>query len=147
MKPDEIEKLFLHSLDEHLDESQKEALTKALKEQPGLAEDLSKYKLIRERLLRNNPATFGPYFAQKVINRIENMRVEIDKQIVFFFRKYQLVALGVFVALLTINVIFSDQLNIPSVLGIQEEVVADDADDEIEAFDFSNNLTNNDNDK
>ena len=93
--------------------------------------------------MRDKPATFGPYFAQKVINRIENMRVEIDKQIVFFFRKYQLAALGVFIALLAINVIFSDQLNIPSVLGIQEEVTADETDDDIEAFDFSNNLTNN----
>ena len=142
MKPDEIEDLFLRSLDGNLNEEQKEALENSMKDQKLLSE-LRQYKSIREKLLRDKPATFGPYFAQKVINRIENMRVEIDKQIVFFFRKYQLAALGVFIALLAINVIFSDQLNIPSVLGIQEEVTADETDDDIEAFDFSNNLTNN----
>ena len=143
MKPDDIENLYLRSLDENLSDEQKDFLMTSMQSHQGLAEELLQHNRIRENLLRAKPATFGPYFAQKVINRIENMRVEIDKQIVFFFRKYQLAALGVFIALLAINVIFSDQLNIPSVLGIQDEVVAEDADEDIEAFDFSNNLTNN----
>ncbi len=143
MKPEEIEDLYLRSFDENLSEAQKEALLNSIPVHTGLAGELSQYKDIRENLLRDKPATFGPYFAQKVINRIENMRLEIDKQIVFFFRKYQLAALGVFIALLAINVIFSDQLNISSVLGIQEEVTTEGADEDIEAFDFSNNLTNN----
>lgn len=143
MKPDEIENLFLRSLDENLNDAQKEVLVNSVGDQQGLAEDLSQYRRIREILLRSKPATFGPYFAQKVMNRIENMRLEIDKQIVFFFKKYQLAALGVFIALLAINVIFSDQMNIPSVLGIQDESVVEDGQEDIETFDFSNNLTNN----
>ena len=143
MKPDEIEDLFLRSLDGNLSETQKETLENSMKDQKELSGELLQYKTMREQLLRDKPATFGPYFAQKVLNRIENMRVEIDRQIVFFFRKYQLAALGVFIALLAINTVFSDQLNISSVLGIQEEVTTDDTNDDIEAFDFSNNLTNN----
>ena len=142
MNTNEIEDLFLRSLDQTLSDAEKEQLVNALRTNQGLARDVSQYKSIRESILRSKPATFGPYFAQKVITKIQNLRVEIDKQIVFFFRKYQLAALGVFIALLAINVIFSDQVDVPSVLGIKEEAAAID-DEIIDAFDFQSNLTNN----
>lgn len=142
MNTNEIEDLFLRSLDQTLSDTEKGQLVNALKTNTGLAKDISQYKSIRESILRSKPATFGPYFAQKVITKIQNLRVEIDKQIIFFFRKYQLAALGVFIALLAVNVIFSDQVDIPSVLGIKEEAAAID-DEIIEAFDFQSNLTNN----
>ncbi|HRI78891.1 MAG TPA: hypothetical protein PLR06_05080 [Cyclobacteriaceae bacterium] len=141
MKPDEIENLFLLSLDTNLDDSRKQEMVKSMREQAGLAEDLEKYTRIREKLKRNTPATFGPYFAQKVINHIQNLRVEIDQQIVFFFRKYQLAALGIVIALVAVNVIFADSLNLPSVLGIEETVTT--ADDDLLTFDFYENITNN----
>ena len=142
MNTNEIEDLFLRSLDQTLNDAEKEQLVNALRTNHGLAKDVSQYKSIRESVLRSKPATFGPYFAQKVITKIQNLRVEIDKQIVFFFKKYQLAALGVFIALLAVNVIFSDQLDVPSVLGIKEEAAAID-DEIIDAFDFQSNLTNN----
>ena len=142
MNTNEIEDLFLRSLDQPLSDAEKEQLVNALRTNSGLAKDVSRYKSIRESVLRSKPSTFGPYFAQKVITKIQNLRVEIDKQIVFFFKKYQLAALGVFIALLAVNVIFSDQLNVPSVLGIKEEAAAID-DEIIDAFDFQSNLTNN----
>ena len=91
--------------------------------------------------MNGTPSTFGPYFAQKVILRIQNLRVEIDQQIVFFFKKYQLAALGVVIALLAVNVIFADTLDLPSVLGVEE--TAAPADDDLLSFDFYENLTNN----
>ena len=142
MNTNEIEDLFLRSLDQTLSDAEKEQLVNALRTNQGLARDVSQYKSIRESILRSKPATFGPYFAQKVITKIQNLRVEIDKQIVFFFRKYQLAALGVFIALLAINVIFSDQVDVPSVLGIKDEAATID-DEIIDAFDFQSNLTNN----
>ena len=142
MNTNEIEDLFLRSLDQTLSDAEKEQLVNALRTNQGLAKDVSQYKSIRESILRSKPATFGPYFAQKVITKIQNLRVEIDKQIVFFFRKYQLAALGEFIALLAINVIFSDQVDVPSVLGIKEEAATID-DEIIDAFDFQSNLTNN----
>ena len=142
MNTNEIEDLFLRSLDQTLSDAEKEQLVNAFRTNPGLAKEVSQYKHIRQTILRNKPATFGPYFAQKVITKIQNLRIEIDKQIIFFFKKYQLAALGVFIALLAVNVIFSDQFDVPSVLGIKEEAAAID-DEVIEAFDFQNNLTNN----
>jgi len=140
MKPEEIESLFLRSLDENLSEAQLAEMLKSIEEQ-GLAEDLSKYTRIRESFQRKAPATYGPYFAQKVIHRIQNLRVEIDQQIVFFFKKYQLAALGVLIALLAVNVIFADSLDLPSLLGIEQTTAP--SDDDLLTFDFYENITNN----
>lgn len=138
MNRDKIEDLFLKSLDHLPDAAVKLELTDAMGRDEELAKSLSGYLIMREELLRKQPATFGPYFASKVVARIQSMRVEIDKQIMFFFRKYQLAALGILVALLTINVVFSDQINLPSVLGITDESTS--ADEDLLSFDFYNNF-------
>jgi hypothetical protein len=129
-----------------LSDDDKRKLVEAMRSHGGIAADMQQYKDIRSSMLRQKPATFGPYFAQKVINRIQGMRVEIDRQIVFFFKKYQLAALGVFVALLTINIIFSEQLDLPSILGIQDTeatTVANTPEDDIETFNFLEALNSN----
>lgn len=154
MNPKEIEELFIRSFDQPLSDTEKEQMLNAMHSNTGLAKDMSEYKRIREALLRKQPATFGPYFAQKVITRIQGLRIEIDKQIVFFFKKFQLAAAGVLVALLAVNVIFSDQLNVSSVLGLQDSVatvtqpVTDNQDTvtndvDVVSFDFFDNLTDN----
>lgn len=152
MNAKEIEDLFLRSFDQPLSESEKEEMLTAMHTNTGLAKDLSGYKNLRETLLRKSPTTFGPYFAQKVITRIQGLRIEIDRQIVFFFKKFQLAAAGVLVALLAVNVIFSDQLDVNSVFGIQDPVATVDQpvtngldtlanDEEVVSFDFFDNLT------
>lgn len=147
MNATEIEALYLKSLDGTLTESESRQLKEALQANEAVAKDLAQYDAIRESILRKSPETFGPYFAQKLIAKIQNSRVEIDQQIAFFFKRFQLAAIGIFVALLTINIIFSEEVNLPSVLGIQDEQTAPTpADDEIETFDFSQYLTNNEND-
>lgn len=140
MKSEEIESLFLRSLDENLSEAQQEEMIRSMQEQ-HLVEDLAKYKGIRESLKRNTPATFGPYFAQKVIHRIQNLGVDIDQQIVFFFKKYQLAALGVLIALLALNIIFAGTMDLPSLLGIEEPAVP--LDDDLLSFDLYETITNN----
>ena len=135
----ETEDLFIRSLDEPLSGEEKDVLVKALRANAGWATDISQYKRIRDVLLRSQAATFGPYFAKKVITKIQNLGIEIDRQIVGFFKKYQLVALGVLIALLAVNVVFSDKLSITSVLGIQDTPATDDG---IVSFDFYENLNN-----
>lgn len=141
MNADEVEGLFIRSLDETLSDAEKHQLTEALQVNATIARELLEHKNIREILLRKGSATFGPYFAQKVINRLQNARIQIEQQIVFFFKKYQLAALGVLIALLALNVIFADQLDLPSVLGIED--TSQPADDDLLSFDFYENLTNN----
>ena len=138
----EIEDMFLKSLDQPLNDSEKEILQKAIESDPELKKDLSGYSQIRESLLRSEGTTFGPYFAQKVITRIQSMREELDHDIIFFFKKFRLAALSLTIALLTINIVFSDGLDIASVIGIEESVAADEPDDEIVTFDFLETFAN-----
>jgi hypothetical protein len=154
MNTNELEDLFIRSFDQPLNENEKEQLLQAMHNNPGQAKDLSSYKNLRDTVLRKAPATFGPYFAQKVITRIQGLRIEIDKQIGFFFKKYQLAVVGVLIAMLAVNVIFADQLNLPSVLGVQDSVASVNSsatgipdsvstDEDIVSFDFLESLTNN----
>lgn len=135
MKPEEIEDLFIRSLDTALPEKAKSDLNQELSGNDTLAGELSRYALLRETILRKEAASFGPYFAQKVITKIQNLGVEIDRQIGHFFKKYQLAAIGVLIALLAVNAVFSDQINIYSVFGMEN-----DPSTELVTFDFYQNL-------
>ena len=113
---------------------------KALKANAGVATDLSHYKKIREVLLRNTPTTFGPYFSKKVIAKIQNVGIQIDRQILAFFKKYQLAAVGIVIALLALNAVFANQLNLQSLFGLENTTIQTE---EIVSFDF-NEILNND---
>ncbi|MBY0433830.1 MAG: hypothetical protein K2U26_06950 [Cyclobacteriaceae bacterium] len=141
MNATEAENLFIRSLDEDISEAERQQLSEALRSHDGLAQQLEKHRTLRERMVRKDNASFGPYFAQKVINRIQSLRTEIDDQIVFFFRKYQLAAIGIFVALLAINILFAEQVDVASVLGLQEASTVS-ADEDVLSFDFLQPLTN-----
>jgi hypothetical protein len=134
----EIENLYIRSLDEPMNDIDRQNLATALKENPGLINDLGKYNKIRELTLRKVPASFGPYFARKVVARIQNVGIQIDREILAYFKKYQLAAVGVVMALVALNAIFADQLDLPSIFGLQDSVQPTE---EIVSFDFSD-LTN-----
>ena len=140
MTPQEIEDLYIRSFDEPMNAEEKELLLKALKTNAGVATDLSNYKKIREILLRSNPATFGPYFSKKIITKIQNVGIQIDRQILAFFKKYQLAAVGIVIALLALNAVFADQLNLQSLFGLEDTTTQTE---EIVSFDF-NEILNND---
>lgn len=138
MTPQEIEDLYIRSFDEPMNEEEKELLLKALKTNAGMATDLSYYKKLREVLLRTNTATFGSYFSKKIITKIQNVGIQIDRQILAFFKKYQLAAVGIVIALLALNAVFADQLNLQSLFGLEGTTT-----EEIVSFDF-NEILNND---
>lgn len=137
MTTQEIEDLYIRSFDDPMNSEEKELLLKTLRTNTGLATDISQYKKIREVLLRKEPATFGAYFAKKVIAKIQNAGIQIDRQILAFFKKYQLAAVGVVIALLALNAVSADQLNLQSLFGLEN--TSNTADD-IVSFDFYETL-------
>ena len=139
MNTQEIEDLYIRSLDEPIGEKEKEILLTAIKANAGLATDLAHYKKIREITLRTTPTSFGPYFAKKVVAKIQNVGIQIDRQILAFFKKYQLAAVGVIVALLALNAVFADQLNLQSLFGLEDTTQTTE---EIVSFDFNETLNN-----
>ena len=118
---------------------EKEVIAGALRSDDTLTASLKRYDIIREVSIRKKPATFGPYFARKVVARITNVGIQIDHQIFAYFKKYQLVALGIVMALLALNAVFADQLNLQSILGLEDTSTTTE---EIVSFDF-NALINN----
>ncbi len=140
MTPQQIEDLYIRSFDEPMNAEEKELLLKALKENSGTATDLAKYKKVRELLLRKTPTTFGPYFSRKIVAKIQNVGIQIDRQIIAFFKKYQLAMVGVVIALLALNAVFADQLNLQSLFGLEDTTTQTE---EIVSFDF-NEILNTD---
>jgi len=139
MTPQQIEDLFIRSLDVPMNASEKESFLAALQENGKLSKVLSDHKTIRQMTRATTPATFGYYFASKLITRIENTGVVIDRQIFSFFKKYQLAAAGVIVALLILNTVFADQLSVGSIFGLESTTTTSD---EIVSFDFYESLNN-----
>lgn len=122
----DLDDYYLRSLDAPLQPKTQQALQQALENNPALQQAAGHYQRIRSGLVRNDRhATFGPFFAESVVQRIRHLRDAIDRQIFLFFRRYQLAAWGILVALLIVNMYFSDRLSVPSVLGI-EKTEADD---------------------
>lgn len=139
MIPEKIEDLYIRSLDMPLNPGETAMLTKWVNENTEFASQLSGHKSIRASLVRRNPATFGPFFAARLLARIENSRVIIEREIFSFFKKYQLLAAGIVVALLILNTVLSENLTVDSIFGLdnQNTVV-----DEIVSFDFYETLNN-----
>ena len=128
--------LFLQSLDGKISEEQKLKLAEAMNSDRVLKKNADQFVKLRTTLLRKEEDSFGPFFAERIINRIKSLKKEIDYQIFFFFKKYQLAAIGVVVALVVLNIVLSDQLTVKSVLGFEDEHT-----DDIVTIDLYQNLT------
>jgi hypothetical protein len=130
------ENLFLQSLDGKISEEQKKRLEEVMNSDLTLRKNADQFAKLRTKLLRKEEDSFGPFFAERIINHVKSLKKEIDYQIFFFFKKYQLAAIGVVVALVVLNIVLSDNLTVKSVLGFEEEQV-----DNIVSIDLYKNLT------
>ncbi len=137
MNLQELEDLYIRSLDVPLRTEEKELMERELQRDPGLAKVLEQHSTIRMLIRAKETATFGPYFAAKVIHKIQNTGHVIDQQIFSFFKKFQLAAVGVIMALIVLNIIFAEQPSIPSILGLETTVTTEE---EIFSFDFLETL-------
>jgi hypothetical protein len=115
-----IEDILMESLDHPLTASEQLQLDQALAEDKTLRKQLDQFTKVREAMRRKRETSFGPFFGHRVVHKIQNLRMEIDHQIIFFFKKYQLAALGILVALIAINAIFAEDLTVQSIFGVEQ---------------------------
>ncbi|MCE2893491.1 MAG: hypothetical protein LW721_03560 [Flammeovirgaceae bacterium] len=80
---------------------------------------------IQEILSEGKGQTFGPFFAERVIYHIRVMQDQVEYQLFSFFKKYQLAAIGVVVALLVTNIILSETWSVSSILGLEKNLATD----------------------
>ncbi len=130
------EELLLKSYDAPVSAHEREALAAQMQSDPTLRRQSDQYVKIRELMLRTDPDSFGPFFAERIVNQLKQRVNEIDYLIFFFFKKYQVLALGVLVALLVTNLLFTDQLSIKALFGVDQ-----DATEEVLSIDLYKNLT------
>ena len=129
------EELLLRSFDASVSAREREELTSQMQHDPGLRRQSDQYLKIRELMLRTEPDSFGPFFAERIMNQLKQRVNEIDYLIFFFFKKYQVLALGMLVALLITNLLLSDQPTIKSLFGVEQQ-----ATEEIFTIDLYKNL-------
>jgi len=129
----DIEKLYLKSLDSLLSEEENRTLEIEFARNSMLKTELLQYNEMRRVLQAKEPATFGPYFATKLIYKIQNTGLAIDREIFWFFKKFQLAAIGVVVTLLLLNIFFSGG-DLMAALGLDASATSQT---DIVSFDYS----------
>ena len=115
------EELLLLSWDATVQASERNALAALLQQDHVLRKQSDHYLKVRELLKRQEPDTFGPFFAERVMNMIRKNAENIEGLVFFFFKKYQLVVLGVVVALVLANLFITDQLTLASLFGLDND--------------------------
>ncbi len=132
----EEEELLLRSLDTSISKEEQAKLVKLLADNNELRTKSDQVVQLREMLRHQEQDSFGPFFAERIAYRISQLKKEVDYQIFFFFKRYQLLAAGIVIALLAINILLSDQLSIKSIFGLEEEAIED-----VVAIDVLSSLT------
>jgi hypothetical protein len=140
MKRNEIEDIYIRSLDGPITEAEKALLVTVFRDDSDLADELLEYRRLRKKLKAKTPASFGPFFASRVVSAIENSREAIDHYLFSFFKRFQLVAAGVLIALLTVNVILAEQRDVKSILGLGETILQEE---DVVAFDYFKSINEN----
>jgi hypothetical protein len=138
MKQHDAEDLFIRSLDTPLSDDENALLSKALDGMPGLKRDTILHLEIREKLRLKGPATFGPFFASKVMQAIQDSGIAIDRYLISFFRRFRLAAVGIAVGLIAVNVLLAEERDLSSVFNIGEDTTTEQ---ETFVLDFFGSIT------
>ncbi|HNV30954.1 MAG TPA: hypothetical protein PKJ83_17535 [Cyclobacteriaceae bacterium] len=132
----EHEELLLRSWDGSVSARERQTLAEVMQNNPAMRQQSDQYQKIRTMLLRTEPDSFGPFFAERIMNMIKQRTQEIDYLIFFFFKKYQVLLVGVLVALLVSNMLLTDQLTVKGILGLDQGTTED-----VYTIDLYDNLT------
>ena len=132
----ENEELLLKSYDAPVTARERELLSSLMQNDHGLRQQGDQYSRIRELLLRPAPDSFGPFFAERIMQQLKQRASEIDYLIFFFFKKYQALVVGVLVALLISNLLLTDQFSLKALFGIEQQTTED-----VFSIDLYKNLT------
>lgn len=137
MTHQELEALYIRSLDMPMTVDEKNIFLNELNKHPELAKQLADHKKVRDLVRPNKSFSFGPYFASKLIRKIENSGIIVDRQLFSFFKKFQLAALGVIVVLIILNLAFADQISLTTLFSLDRTATPTATQEEIVSFDFS----------
>lgn len=118
-----IIKLLYKSFDAPLSENEKEVLAKTLKESEGLRREKEKIIAMREKLASAPAASFKPFFAERVLNRIRGQnnsmgeRASIFDSLVAAFKPMAIAAMILLISILFYNLKTTENYTLAGALG------------------------------
>lgn len=133
MNPHQIEDQYIRSLDQPMSPEDQDRFQSELNNHPELIPILAQHDRVRSTLSSKEPASFGPYFAAKVMHRIEHSKQTIDAHLFSFFKRFQWAAAAAVIGLVMLNIWTTQELSFASVLGLDQTVSQDT---EIVKFDY-----------
>lgn len=125
MERKNIEDLLLDSFDRKITVSEEEIVRQNLSTNSEAIKMNSQFGQIREMLMNKEESTFGFFFAERVINRIKVLHDDVEYQLFSLVKKFRLVALGLIIALLAINIVMADGLSVKSILGLEDDTITE----------------------
>ena len=112
-------KLLQKSFDSELSHEERFRLEEALKVSPELKAEQNRIENLRN-LLINQPASFEPYFASKVMNKISNLKAEaeLSQGIMFAFKRVAIPMLAAAIVLILFSIFTGGSVAFDSFLGL-----------------------------
>ncbi len=112
-----ILKLLYRSFDDELNEKERKQLEKALKEYKELQEEREQIIAQRQALAASSESSFKPFFAERVMNRIENLSRRNNglesfyEALLLMFRRFAVIGAALLLLLLIYNLQTGDILS------------------------------------
>lgn len=120
-----ITELLYRSFDDELSSVEHEQLKQALRDSSELRGELEQIINMRARLAESAPDSFGPLFAQRVLNRLNSTVTKhngeaFSELFLQMFRPVAIAGAAAVILLLFINLYTGDSFSLQAALGISE---------------------------
>ena len=121
-----ILKLLYRSFDDDLSEKEQKQLAEALENSEELRREKEQIKAQRQAVSDSGAQSFKPFFAERVMSRIQAMGEEENTLEAFYetlwavFRRFAVAAAVILIALITINLIIGESLSMDEAFYISE---------------------------
>ena len=118
-----ILELLYCSFDDELTQNEKELLEKALSKSEKLRQEKNNIAAMRATISKGTSQSFHPFFTEKVMRRIheeEKVQDTFFESLVYMFRPVAIAAAILIAALISYNLIRSDQLSVASAFAEPE---------------------------
>ena len=123
---EEILKLLIRSLDEKLSEEDERKLSDALKNSEGFLLEKQRLLKLRNDISESAVNSFEPFFAEKVMNKIESAQKpgtsvnHIDRIFYYVFRRFAVIGAAAVLLFIVYNFILTGQISLSALFGIPE---------------------------
>ena len=123
-------KLLYESFDRDLNDSELDRLNEALSDSDELRRDKNAIKKIRELVSSRDEQNFEPFFADRVMNKIQIERagkesLEFLENIALLFRPLAIAATVIIITIVSFNLFKGEQVNLENALVIPDITIAD----------------------